>query len=483
MLRKIKLAIAVAIIAGEAIAQQPAMPTDSLLSLSLDECITIALNESPTIKVADMEITRVDYSKKEVLGQLFPNIAFNGTYQRTLAKQVTYFDMDMSKIMGGGTGEGSEEQPSGGEEPSTEETPKSNDGMKMGRDNLYNLGFSASMPLIAPQLWKTIKLNDAQILQNVEKARASRINLVNQVENAYYTLLLAKDSHRVILENYERAKLNLSIYEGRFKVGTASEYDVLRASVQVKNVEPELLTAEISIRQAKLQLLVLMNVDVRCNIEPTCALADYEKTMYDRTLSIDRNIENNTDLRSLDLQTEYLRRALEVQRMAWVPTLSLSGSYAWMSMSNGSPFKNFRWNPSSSIGLSLSVPLFQGGQRYNKVRQAEVSVAEMSWQRANLEQSIRMQVEIQIDNIQKNVRQIASSAEGVTEAQKAYDIMHRSFDIGAASFLDVRDSEVALMSSKLTYYQSIYNYLIAESNLKLLLGNEDLSKYPTNDNK
>ena len=69
------------------------------------------------------------------------------------------------------------------------------------------------------------------------------------------------------------------------------------------------------------------------------------------------------------------------------------------------------------------------------------------------------------------------------EAQKAYDIMHRSFDIGAASFLDVRDSEVALMSSKLTYYQSIYNYLIAESNLKLLLGNEDLSKYPTNDNK
>ena len=115
MFKKIKLAIATAIIAGEALAQQPAVPTDSLLSLSLEECITIALNESPTIKVADMEITRVDYSKKEVLGQLFPNISFNGTYQRTLAKQVTYFDMDMSKSMGGGSGEGSEEQPSGGE--------------------------------------------------------------------------------------------------------------------------------------------------------------------------------------------------------------------------------------------------------------------------------------------------------------------------------------------------------------------------------
>ena len=154
MFKKIKLVIAMAIIAGEAIAQQPAMPADSLLTLSLEECITIALNESPTIKVADMEITRVDYSKKEILGQLFPNIAFNGTYQRTLAKQVTYFDMDMSKFGGGGsTGEGTDEQPSEGEEPSTEETTKSNDGMKMGRDNPYNLGFSASMPLIAPQLW------------------------------------------------------------------------------------------------------------------------------------------------------------------------------------------------------------------------------------------------------------------------------------------------------------------------------------------
>ena len=62
--------------------------------LSLDECLTIALNENPTIKVADMEITRVDYSKKETLGQLFPTIAFGATYNRTLAKQTMFMNMD-----------------------------------------------------------------------------------------------------------------------------------------------------------------------------------------------------------------------------------------------------------------------------------------------------------------------------------------------------------------------------------------------------
>ena len=53
----------------------------------------------------------------------------------------------------------------------------------MGLDNSYQAGFNASVPLIAPQLWKTLKLNDSQILQNVEAARASRLSLVNQVKS------------------------------------------------------------------------------------------------------------------------------------------------------------------------------------------------------------------------------------------------------------------------------------------------------------
>lgn len=462
------------------------VPDTTALKLDLEQCISIALNENPTVKVADLEIRRVDYSRKEIIGQLLPNIEFTGNYSRTLAKQVAYFDMDMGALGGetgttGGSG-GSEAGTSGSGE-SGEGTKGSGEGFKMGRDNSYQVGFSASMPIIAPQLWQTIRLSDAQILQNSEKARASRINLVNQIESAYYTAMLAQDSYDVLSENYERAKLNLKIYEGRFSTGTASEYDVLRASVQVKNVEPELLQAEISIKQALLQLKVLMNIDAATDIALANRLSDYEKTMYERTLGIDRNIENNTDLRSLDLQTEYLRRALNVQKMSWVPTLAVSANYMWMSLSNGSPFKNFRWNPTSSVALSLSIPIYQGGQRYSKIKQAEVSVAEMTFQRQNLERSLNMQVELQIDNIQKNIKQIATNASGVEQAQKAYDIMHKSFDIGAASYLDVRDSEIALTQSKLAYFQAIYNYLVADSNLKMLLGNEDLDKYSTNDNK
>ena len=424
------------------------------LTLSLDQCLEIALNDNPTIKVADMEIQRVDYAKKETIGQLLPTISFGANYNRMVAKQVAYMNMDNFPGMGGGEEEGGEAET----QAASRSKGAGNNGIKMGLDNSYQAGFNASVPLIAPQLWKTLKLNDSQILQNVEAARASRLSLVNQVKSAYYALLLANDSYKVILENYDNAKFNHEVFLKKFQVGTASEYDVLRSSVQVKNVEPELLQAEIAIKQARLQLAILMS-------------------MYDVTLSIDKSIDRNTDLRSLDLQTRTLRDALSVQKMAWFPTLMFTANYNWTSSSNGNALRNFRWNPYSVVGVTLSIPLFEGGQRYHRIKQARIQVDEMAWQRENLERSIRMQVDLAMDNIQKNVRQIASNSESVVQAEKAHSIMEKSFEIGAASYLDLRDSELALTQARLGYYQSIYNFLIANSELENLLGNADIEKY------
>lgn len=460
-----KLSSLALVSAAAVIAVTATEPTDTLC-LDIDRCVAIALDRNPTVKVADMEITRVDYSKKEVIGQLFPDIAFATTYNRTLAKQTMYMNFDGFGDMGG---------EDGGDIAAQAE--KKDDGIKMGLDNSWQMGFSASLPLIAPQLWKSISLSDAQILQNVESARASRLSLVNQVQNAYYTILLAQNSYDVIRDNYDIACYNARIIEGRYAVGTASEYDVLRSSVQVKNYEPELLQGDIAIKQGYLQLKVLMGLPVDTPLKLAGNLEDYEKSMYAEVLSIDRTLEGNTDLRSLDLQTDYLRKALKVQQMSWIPTLSLSANYFWTSMSNGNPFSNFRWNPYSMVGVTLNVPIFQGGRRYSKVKQAEVAVREMGFQRENLERSLNMQVDLQLDNINKHVKQISSNSAGVEQAEKAYGIMQKSYEIGAASFVDLRDAELALTQARLAYYQAIYNYLVARSDLQLLLGNADIDGY------
>ena len=421
--------------------------TADTLRLSADDCVRIALSTNPTIKVADMEVTRVSYGKNLTVAQLLPQVSFSGQYSRALALQTMYMDA------GDGTARA----------------------IKMGRDNAYSVGFSAQVPLIAPQLWKSLKLNDIEIAQNVESARASRLQMVNNVQNAYYALLLALDSHQVLIKNYETAKFNADIYKKKFETGTASEYDVLRSSVQVKNLEPSLIEAENTIRRAQLQLLLLMGIDITTPLKPTASLADYKEQMYDRTMAIDTSLDNNTSLRALDLQTDYLKRALEVQKMSWYPTLSGSINYMWHSMSMGSPLKNFKWTTASTAALSLSLPIFQGGTRYYKQRQAEVAYKEMTWQRDNLVRSLNVQVKTQMDNIQTHVKQISTNEAGVEQARKANQIMEKSFQIGAASYLDLRDSEVALLESELSYYQSIYNYLVAESELQLLLGTANVA--------
>ncbi len=466
---------------------QESTSTDTL-TLSLDRCISIALSDNPTIKVADMEIKRVDYSKKEVIGQLLPSINFGATYNRTLAKQVAYMNMDAFKGMGSANSSSSNTDESTGENGESAQAASVSSagssgsgtrgsGIKMGLDNSYTVGFSASLPIIAPQLWKSLKLSDSQILQNVEAARQSRLSLINQVKTAYYTLLLAEDSYDVILESYENAKFNHDVYKKKYQVGTASEYDVLRSSVAMKNVEPELMQAEIAIKQARLQLQILMGMSTNVPIKATTELADYEKDMYEETMAINRAIDDNTDLRMLDIQTRTLRNALSIQQMSLLPTLALTANYNWTSSSNGTPFKGLRWDPYSMVGFTLSIPLFEGGQRYSRIKQAKIQVDEMKWQRENLERSINMQVDLAIDNINMNVKQIASNSESVKQADKAHDIMEKSFEIGAASYLDLRDSELALTRARLAYYQSIFNYLVAHSELELLLGNADINKY------
>ncbi|MCM1318853.1 MAG: TolC family protein [Muribaculaceae bacterium] len=410
--------------------------------MSRDECVRIALDQNPTIRIADMEIERMDYSKKETRAALFPTLDFSLNYSRSIELQTIKMNM-------------------GGQSQS----------IKMGSDNSWNMGFSVALPVIAPTLWKAMDLSDTQILLTEESARSSRIDMVKAVDQAYYGLLLAYASKKVLEQNYDNAKFNADLYEKKFQAGVASEYDVLRSSVQVKNLEPELLAANIAIKQCELQLKVLMGMDFNVHIAPTETLDAYQRDMYEVPYADKApSLMDNTSLRSLALNTQLLEQTVEMKKRAFIPTLAATFNLAWSSLSNGNMFKNIDLNPYSTVGFAISVPIFSGGSRYYGLKQAQVQLAETALQRENLEDNLRMQVDLAIDNIDKEVKQIATSAESVRQAQKAHEIMQKSFEIGAGTYLELRDSELAETSARLVYLQAIYNYLVSNSELDALLG-------------
>ncbi|MDE5552460.1 MAG: TolC family protein [Muribaculaceae bacterium] len=344
------------------------------VTLSREECIDIALSTSPTVKVADMEVKRMEYAKRESQSGLYPTIDFQAAYQRSIELQTIRMDM-------------------GGQSQN----------LKMGSDNTWNMGFTASLPIIAPQLWKSINISQTQILSAMEAARASRLELVNQVNKAYYSLLLAVASREVVQQNYDIAKFNADLFEKQFAAGTASEYDVLRSSVQVKNIEPELLQADIAVRQCKLQLVVLMGVDYNLDIEPSVTLKDMQRDMYGYALGADTGLSNNSSLRSLDLNARMLDETVSLRKRAWIPTVGASYNMNWLSLSNGSPFKNQSFNPYSNVSLAVNIPIFSGGSKYYALKQAQAQRLELDLQRENLINGLQMQVDLALDNINREV--------------------------------------------------------------------------------
>lgn len=459
-----------------------AQETKETVNLSLDQALQIALSESPTIIVAGQEIERKQYAKKEVRAQLFPQISASAGYTRTLKKQVMYmgggFDIAgmLSEPLAEAVGplyEALGIDPPTNPDPGTEQQSSGDGGIEVGLSNQYTAGFNLSIPIYAPTLYKSISLTALDVELAVEQARASKQDLINQVSKAYYQLLLAQDSYEVLQQSYKQAEDNYTIVNNSFQQGLVSEYDKIRAEVQVRNLNPSLLQAKNAVQLTKLQLKVLIGIDNNRDIEIIGKLSDYENNMYADYMKVDTTmLVDNTSLRQLDLQAEMLRKTYEMDKAAYLPTVSATAMLQWIAMNDDFKFKDYRFNPYSTVGFTVSIPLFTGGARSHKIKQTKIQMSQLNWNKINLQRNLSMQVENYMNNMQQSVEQLASNKENVKQALKGRTIAQKRYEVGKGTILELNDSELALTQSQLTYTQAIYDFLVAKSDLDLVLGKE-----------
>ena len=419
-------------------------------TLTLDDAVRIALSDNPTVKVADSEITKQEYAKKGTLANLMPTLDFSAGYNRTLKKQVMY--MGDMKGFGGGSSEGTE----GAE--GTEAASAMRDGIKVGMDNTWSAGFALSLPLVNAQLWKQLSISADDVELAVEKSRQSRISMVSQVKQAYYAVMLAEASRDALKENYDNAKKKYDDINQKYQQGLSSEYDLIRADVAVKNVEPSLFDAENSIVLAKWRLKALIGVDLDMSIDCTGSLNDYTDRLYDGYMKVDTTmLAQNSSLRQIDLQQRQLLKSRDVAKSAYYPTINLSFAYQWNAMANDFRFKDYRWNPYSTLGLSLNIPIFSGGRRYNSLKQTKVQIDQLALTRLDTERNLMVGVRQSVDKMRTGIRQYESACKSVDQARKGYDIAVKRYDTGAGTLLEVNDSQLALTQSQLNRSQAVYS--------------------------
>ena len=429
----------VALLALIAVTAQ-AQETTPTMHLTLDKAIELALSENPTMKVAEKEIELKEVSKTEAWQNLLPTVSLNGT--------VTY-NIKVAEIK---TSMGS---------------------FKMGMDdsNTWNGALQVSLPLYAPAVYKTMSLTKSDLELAVEKGRGSKIDLVNQVTKAYYQLMLAQDSYNVLNENYKLAETNFNIVNAMYEQGRVSEYDKISAEVQKNSAWPSVVSGKNAVEIAKLQLKVLMGITADVDLVIDDNLKNHENEMAEAADS-EIDLANNSSLRQIDMQGELLNKQRKLLKTSYLPTLALAGSYQYQSMSNTNwEVHNFNWSTASSLTLSLSIPLFKASNqtslKSNKIQQYQLAET-----RINTERMLNMQAQSHIDNMTKSAEQLQSNKTAVELAQKGLEISQKRYDVGKGTILELTNSQVSLTNVKLSYNNTIYDYLVAKAELNKVLGKE-----------
>ena len=457
----------------------------SQVVITLDDALRIALSENVAVKVADKEIERSEYAKKGTYSSLFPQVTGSGSYQRTIKKQIMYMDSDSGDDEEGGGGFGmlsslapyfiriNELSVMSGMLPVIPEQSEgsSNNGFAVGRWNTYNYGVSAQMPLVNAQLWESLKISGQAVDLAVEKARSSRLDMVTQVKQAFYAVLLAKEAFNVYKDVYENAVENFLQTEKRFNAEKASELEYTRAKSVVANAIPNVYNAESSIILALWQLKAVMGVDLERNIDVAGSLGDYSSQMFkDIHDNDDPSLEYNTTLRQLEIQADQLASSVRMYKAAYLPTLSAGFAYNMIAMTNDFKFSEYKWSPYSYVGLSLNIPIFTGFKRHYDVQQAKIQQVELDLQRVETERQLKIAIRQYLNTMETSMNSFNSATEAVSLAQKAYDIAAKSYKVGKSTITDMNDAQLTLTQASLQQSQAIYNFVVAKSNLEKTLG-------------
>jgi outer membrane protein TolC len=471
------------------LASVPMKAQEQPIALNLEKALEIAMSENPTVKVAEQEIEKKKYAKKGAYAVLFPQVNFGADYSRTLKKQIVYFgesggfeSMFDPLIKGSeklisdyvpdykpgslaaAIGEASQQAAQGSE--------SSDGGMEMGLSNNWSFGFTAGIPLVNAALWKSIAISGQDVELAIEQARSSKIDMTNQVKKAYYSVLLANDSYIVFKESYDNAMENFTDIKQKYEQGLVAEYDLIRADVAVKNIEPNMLQAENAVKLVKWQLKALLGMDLELPIECEGKLTDFEPELFGDYMTAAANIslDENTNLKQLDIQNELLESTLKLQKFDFMPTLSLSAAYNWNAMNENFKFSDYRWNPYSMIGVSLSFPVFTGGSRVQKINQTKVTMTQLQLQKNDLERNLQLVVRQSLDNMNTCVKRYNAAQKGVEQAERGHLIVQKRYDTGAGTLLEVNDAELAMTQAKLNFNQAIYDYIVAKSELEKITG-------------
>lgn len=344
--------------------------------------------------------------------------------------------------------------------------------IEIGTDNsiLNTLYLQESIPILGTPVFQGIRIAEYYERLNSEALNSTKVTVKQDVTEAYLNVLFAKEILEVNNERMKNSSDNFAVVESRYRNGVATEFDFLRSKVTMENIVPIIDKSENDLTLSKLFLKQVIGMKSGDSIEVTGRLTYDSVEIYSNTDElINRIVENNVAVRQLKISRQINSELSSVEEKTLLPKLSVFGQYQLGANENDDKsLSDYRFFNTLSAGINLTwdLNIFRKGHAIDRT---ELEVRKSDESIIDAKRKLRTQAESVILSMEDARKRIISQRENVRLAERSLELANLSFQNGAATQLDVLNTQLTLSETQLGYYQAIYDYLVAKSKLEELL--------------
>ena len=414
-------------------------------SLSLQEAISIALQQSQEMAVARQELRKADAQVDEAFGNALPTVDFNTRYTYNIQRPVFFFP-----------GEDGIVRP-----------------IEIGSKNALSADISVQQILFNSAVLTGVGTAEIYAQISRQGLRTEAGDVILDVKRAYYGVLLSREVLKVNETLLKNAEANYENTRILFEAGLRAEFDAIRAEVTVANLRPQVAEGRDMYGNAIDGLKTTLGYDNLLTegmevtgsfVEPTTGgeiAEDYAR--LEREM-----LEHNPQLASLRLLADVNRELIEIDRSEYLPTVALFGTYKYEGQADNLGDLDFQ--PSAFAGINVSLNIYNGGKTAARMEQSRVEYDQNRFRTAQLESALRLQLKSTLRRIDAALEQLRASERTIEQAERAYTISTATYRAGTGTQLQINDADLALAQSRLNRLNAVYNYNVALAELEHLIG-------------
>jgi outer membrane protein len=421
----------------------PLSSAQRVLQLSLKQSVEIALSPEGSTRVALAEKsieraqTRVDQAKAAMLPSLDGSVQ-----ERNQTTNLKAFGFDFNFPIPGFS------------------IPE-----VVGPFNVFDARASLQGPVLDFTNLRRIKASRAGLEGARMELEAVRDQVRDRVARAYLAGLRADAALESARSNVELSKALLDLSNSQKAAGTGTGIEVTRAQVQLANDQQKLIVAENERRKAMLQLLRAMGLNLSDEVQLTDQLVYQMTDVTGVEAALKAAREARSDLRSQKQREETARLNYGTVEAERLPAVNAFGDYGAIGRSIPSALGTH------TVGVSVKIPVFDGGRRQSRERDAELQYREEQIRSRDLDQQVELEIREALDSLRSAQAQVDTAREGLQLAQNELAQARRRYEAGVTSSIEVTDAQTRLDRARDNQIAALYNYNLARIDLAMATGN------------